>query len=128
MRISDWSSDVCSSDLRIQKSDGRVLDYGLVPLPDGAMLLNFRDVTDTLAVQRALQERTEALEMADRLKSEFLANVSYELRTPLNAIIGFSEILEQEYAGPMKDRQKEYERAIPQRSKESRGGKEGDSR
>src|SRR3546814_7696612 len=78
------------------------------------MLLNFRDVTDTLAVQRALQERTEALEMADRLKSEFLANVSYELRTPLNAIIGFSEILEQEYAGPMNDRQKEYARAILQ--------------
>jgi len=101
---------------RIEKSDGRVLDYGLVPLPDGAMLLNFRDVTDTLAVQRALQERTEALEMADRLKSEFLANVSYELRTPLNAIIGFSEILEQEYAGPMNDRQKEYARAILQSS------------
>src|SRR3546814_5595806 len=80
------------------------------------MLLNFRDVTDTLAVQRALQERTEALEMADRLKSEFLANVSYELRTPLNAIIGFSEILEQEYAGPMNDRQKEYARAILQSS------------
>src|SRR3546814_16923098 len=92
MRISDWSSDVCSSDLRIQKSDGRVLDYGLVPLPDGAMLLNFRDVTDTLAVQRALQERTEALEMADRLQSEFLAHVSYELRTPLHALISFSEI------------------------------------
>ncbi|GHD40617.1 two-component sensor histidine kinase [Thalassobaculum fulvum] len=101
---------------RIEKSDGRVLDYGLVPLPDGAMLLNFRDVTDTLAVQHALQERTEALEMADRLKSEFLANVSYELRTPLNAIIGFSEILEQEYAGPMNDRQKEYARAILQSS------------
>lgn len=101
---------------RLEQSDGLVLDYGLVPLPDGAMLLNFRDVTDTLAVQRALQERTEALEMADRLKSEFLANVSYELRTPLNAIIGFSEILEQEYAGPMNDRQKEYARAILQSS------------
>ena len=101
---------------RIELVDGHVLDYGLVPLPDGAMLLNFRDVTDTLAVQRALQERTEALEMADRLKSEFLANVSYELRTPLNAIIGFSEILEQEYAGPMNERQKEYARAILQSS------------
>jgi signal transduction histidine kinase len=101
---------------RIEQSDGRVLDYGVVPLPDGASLLSFRDVTDTLAVQRALQERTEALEMADRLKSEFLANVSYELRTPLNAIIGFSEILEQEYAGPMNDRQKEYARAILQSS------------
>lgn len=101
---------------RIEQSDGRVLDYGVVPLPDGASLLSFRDVTDTLAVQRALQERTEALEMADRLKSEFLANVSYELWTPLNAIIGFSEILEQEYAGPMNDRQKEYARAILQSS------------
>ncbi|NQW09727.1 MAG: HAMP domain-containing histidine kinase, partial [Alphaproteobacteria bacterium] len=40
------------------------------------------------------------------------ANVSYELRTPLNAIIGFSEILGQEYAGPMNDRQKEYATAI----------------
>src|SRR3546814_12494999 len=53
---------------RIQKSDGRVLDYGLVPLPDGAMLLNFRDVTGTLAVQRALHERPDALQRADRLK------------------------------------------------------------
>ena len=93
-------------------TDGRALDFAIVPLPDGATLLNFRDVTDTLAVQTALQERTEALETADRLKSEFLANVSYELRTPLNAIIGFSEVLEQEYAGPMNERQKDYANAI----------------
>ncbi len=96
----------------IDLTDGQALDYTVVPLPDGATLLNFRDVTDTLAVQNALQERTEALETADRLKSEFLANVSYELRTPLNAIIGFSEVLEQEYAGPMNERQKEYANAI----------------
>jgi signal transduction histidine kinase len=96
----------------LQLVDGCALDYTALPLPDGGTLLNFRDMTDTLAVQNALQERTEALETADRLKSEFLANVSYELRTPLNAIIGFSEVLEQEYAGPMNERQKEYANAI----------------
>lgn len=97
---------------RVEQASGRILDYNILPLPDGATLINFHGVTDTLAVQRALQEQAEALEMADRLKSEFMANVSYELRTPLNAIIGFSEILANEYAGPINDRQKEYSQAI----------------
>jgi len=104
--------DRLSKSGRIEQEGGRILDFSVVPLPDGATLLNFRDVTDTLAVQHALQERTEALEMADRLKSEFLANVSYELRTPLNAITGFSEILVNQYAGPLSERQQEYASAI----------------
>ncbi|RMD63598.1 MAG: PAS domain-containing protein [Alphaproteobacteria bacterium] len=101
---------------RRTRADGIVIDWTQVPLPDGASLFTFVDVTDSLRVERALRERAEALETADRLKSEFIANISYELRTPLNAIVGFAEILENQFFGPLNERQVEYSRAIVEAS------------
>ncbi|HEX6978085.1 MAG TPA: PAS-domain containing protein [Alphaproteobacteria bacterium] len=97
---------------RLTRTDGSILEYACVPLPDGAVLLSYIDVTDSTRVERALRERAEALETADRLKSEFISNVSYELRTPLNTIIGFAEILANQYFGQLNPRQLEYCRGI----------------
>lgn len=93
---------------RMERRDGTVLDCTIVPLPDGGTLLSSTDVTDSTLVERSLREKNEALEAADSLKTEFLANVSYELRSPLTSISGFSEMLRQNYFGELNERQKEY--------------------
>jgi len=101
---------------RMENREGRVIDWAQVPLPDGQSLFTYLDTTDSIRVERALRERAEALETADQLKSEFIANISYELRTPLNAIVGFAEILDNGYFGALNERQREYSHAIVQSS------------
>jgi len=93
---------------RLTRPDESVVDYAIVPLPDGATLLTYVDVTDTTRMELALRDRNDALETADRLKSEFIGHVSYQLRTPLTNIIGFGEILEAEMFGELNARQHEY--------------------
>lgn len=97
---------------RIERTDGTVLDGSTVPLPDGATLITYLDVTDSTLVERSLIEKNEALREADRLKTEFLLSVSYELRSPLTSITGFSEILKEEYFGKLNQKQTEYLNAI----------------
>ena len=93
---------------RIERRDGRVIDCSTVPLPDGATLVAFHDVSDSVNVERALRERNEALEDADKIKVDFVHHVSYELRSPLTNIIGFVHLLSDPATGPLTDKQREY--------------------
>jgi signal transduction histidine kinase len=93
---------------QIERPDGSVVDYATVALPEGMTMITFVDVTDTARIQKVLEERNEALEAADRLKSAFIQHVSYELRSPLTSIIGFSEMVANETIGTLNGQQREY--------------------
>jgi signal transduction histidine kinase len=94
--------------LKLERKDGSVLDCMTMPLPDGATMLTFQDITDTENVERALRERNEALEAADQMKVDFVHHVSYELRSPLTNIIGFADLLTDPTTGPLMPKQAEY--------------------
>ena len=106
---------------RIERTDGTVVEYVNVPLPDGAVLLSYIDITDRSQVEQALQERAEALEVVDRLQTEFIANVSYELRTPLTSITGFADMLRTETFGKLNEQQIDYVDGILQASRDLLG-------
>ena len=89
----------------MKRSDGSTLTYVTQPLPDGNTLIAFADVTAQRAVEGALRGRAEAFEAADRLKTEFVRNVSYQLRSPLTTILGYAEFLQSGANGELNERQ-----------------------
>lgn len=97
---------------RLALKDGRHFEFAAVPLPDGNALFALLDITDSRKVERVLRDRADALEAADRVKTAFVANMSYELRTPLTSISGFAEMLEQGFGGALEPAAKDYVAAI----------------
>mgnify|MGYP000031659300 CR=1 FL=1 len=97
---------------RVAMKDGRHFEFAAVPLPDGNALFTMLDVTDSRRVERVLRDRAEAFEAADKVKTAFVANMSYELRTPLTSIGGFAEMLAKGYAGELSGDAKQYVDAI----------------
>ncbi len=97
---------------RVAFADGRHFEFAGVPLPDGNALFTMLDITDSRRAEQALRDRADALEATDKVKTAFVANMSYELRTPLTSISGFAEMLHGGYAGAMTPQAEGYVGAI----------------
>ena len=89
-------------------ADRRVVDWALVPLPDGQTMFTFVDVTAAVEAERMLQERNAALTEGERLKNSFMRHVSIAFRAPLQSVKGFAEMLSAGLAGPLEARQADY--------------------
>ena len=72
--------------------------------------------TQLAAANKELDLRNREVERATKLKSKFLASMSHELRTPLNAIVGFSDLLAEQTAGELNEKQKRFVNHIKQGS------------
>ncbi|MGE7198735.1 ATP-binding protein [Brevundimonas naejangsanensis] len=90
--------------------DGRSAAWQTRPLPDGATLVAFSDVTARRGLEQALAAKEAALAESQALKREFVGSVSYELRTPLTTIVGYSELLEA--MGDLPERSRQHAGAI----------------
>lgn len=114
------SRDIRAGNYDIELVPDRADEVGALIAAFGKMSAEIKRKVSELTESEALQRRylresrdkqaeielaLRKAELANRAKSEFLANVSHEIRTPMNSILGFGELL---LASDLKDRQREY--------------------
>ncbi len=97
------------TDFRVNAPGGAILNVEVQAFinyksenPDTPFLVGTAmDITDRKRADEELKFAMMSANHASNAKSEFLASMSHDLRTPLNAILGFSEVLKEQYLGPL---------------------------
>ncbi len=88
--------------IKTQRKDGKFvyleLSKTLIPLSDNTqgILVTGIDITKRIEYEKDLLKAKEEAERSNKLKSEFLAQMSHEIRSPINVILSFISLLEQE--------------------------------
>jgi signal transduction histidine kinase len=77
--------------------------------------LRTRDAELTLSNSK-LTTLVETLQGLDRGRAEVMNAISHDIKIPLTAVIGYTELLEEELAGPLTKDQREYIRNIGENS------------
>jgi signal transduction histidine kinase len=103
--LQETAEKVAEGDLDIRSHIGSGDEFQQLSETLNTMLANLqrseeqlRSANTSLGTQLAeMSETNVALAETNRLKSEFLANVTHELKTPLNSILGFAELLRKSF-------------------------------
>jgi len=103
------SNSLSNYRLKIEQKNGNFLflEVNLIFLsdPEGQNLIvgQLLDYTGKKSVEDELLKAKEKAEEADKLKSEFLAQISHEIRTPINTLMSFAELIGNELDSVVSD-------------------------
>jgi PAS domain S-box-containing protein len=98
-RNSGWKGEVIN-----KKKDGTIFPVSLStsPIRDAnnktiALIGVATDITETKRAREELIQAKEQAEKSDKLKTEFLAQMSHEIRSPMHVITSFAKILKDNF-------------------------------
>jgi PAS domain S-box-containing protein len=96
--------------------DGELKYYEarILPMQNGRVVALVRDITERKRAEEELINAKEQAEKSERLKSDFLAQMSHEIRSPINNIFNFNELIRDNLTRERLIENQEYFAAIEQ--------------